>query len=295
MLLVSGLFSDKENACRRDYVFCPNCSVSGATPTATPDDDDDTITGTVTVTTTPEETETEEPEEPTETPDPTGTGASIASENSDGDLFFEIAKELNRQSGTPVPPSPLPTPVAKAAMQNPGNWIGSIGDDQNLITDSDNDGFTDDLEVRLGTDPMASQSFPRSGTTDLLSRVSGKDSDYDGMSDQEEIATKTDPLSRDTDGDGCIDDLEVEAGALPNDANDRIDRSVDSDGDCVIDRIETTRTTNPNKADTDGDMLSDGDEISIGTDPFGKDTDGDGILDGAEVRIGSDPMIPDYK
>lgn len=296
MLLISGLFSEKENACRKDYVFCPNCSVAGTTPTETPDDDTTAVTGTVSAT----PTETDEPEEPTETPTATTSGASASSdeftESNDG-LFFEIAKELNKRSGTPVPPTSLPTPVQPKAnaLANNGNWIGAIGDEQNSIIDSDGDGFIDDLEIRIGSDPRSAQSFPNKTTTELASRVSGKDSDYDGMSDQEEIASNTDPLSRDTDSDGCIDDLEIEAGTLPNDSNDRIDRGSDTDGDCVIDLLESKRTTNPNNVDTDGDRLQDGDEIAIGTDPFGKDTDGDGILDGAEVRIGSDPMIADYK
>ena len=292
LLIVSGLFSEEENACRKDYVFCPNCSIGSNTATPTPDGDTTTTTPTGSATATPTDDGTGDTPEPTETSDGTTTPDSTV--GAAGNLFFEIAKELNKGSVTPVPPASLPTP-APVVAKDLGNWIGAIGDDQQSLVDSDGDGFLDDLEVRLGTDPENANSAPRQGTTNINSRVAGKDSDYDGESDQDEIANRSDPLNRDTDHDGCIDGLEIEAGTLPNDANDRIETSIDRDGDCLIDTIEAKKTTNPNNSDTDQDGLLDGDEIAIGTDPFGKDTEGDGILDGTEVKIGSDPMIPDFR
>lgn len=57
----------------------------------------------------------------------------------------------------------------------------------------------------------------------------------------------------------------------------------DTDGDGLIDVIETEIGTNPEKTDTDEDGLSDFDEIYLtATNPLKKDTDDDGILDPEE-------------
>lgn len=59
---------------------------------------------------------------------------------------------------------------------------------------------------------------------------------------------------------------------------------VDTDGDTLVDSLESTLGTSPNDADTDDDGLSDGEEVSgaITTDPLLCDTDGDGLSDGLE-------------
>ena len=59
--------------------------------------------------------------------------------------------------------------------------------------------------------------------------------------------------------------------------------TTDSDGDGLIDSLELTYGTDPNKPDTDGDNLSDYDELYyLGYNPLVKDTDGNGIEDGDE-------------
>jgi len=82
----------------------------------------------------------------------------------------------------------------------------------------------------------------------------------------------------------------------------------DSDGDGIIDDDEIDiYGTNPDKADTDGDGISDGEEVALWGDDYwyadddgdgiinllDSDADGDGILDGAEIELGTDPAYPD--
>jgi len=64
----------------------------------------------------------------------------------------------------------------------------------------------------------------------------------------------------------------------------------DSDGDGLVDPVETILGTNPNNPDSDGDGLTDGAEVyTHGTDPLKSDTDGDGYSDSYEIAHGSDP------
>ena len=76
---------------------------------------------------------------------------------------------------------------------------GEILDDLAPGEDLDSDGFTNEEELTLGTDPYKA------------------DTDNDGLNDREEVMTySTDPLDEDSDGDGYLDGAEVEAGYNPN-------------------------------------------------------------------------------
>lgn len=102
------------------------------------------------------------------------------------------------------------------------------------------------------------------------------DSDQDGIVDEFEGRVAEQPeRSRDTDGDGVPDYLDLdsdddgssdadEAGATPC-FNPR-----DTDGDSVPDFIDL---------DSDGDGISDSDERDQGTNPLAIDSDGDGCFD----------------
>lgn len=57
--------------------------------------------------------------------------------------------------------------------------------------------------------------------------------------------------------------------------------NVDTDGDGLLDTVETTLGTNPLLADSDGDGINDGIEIVVIASP--QDTDGDGIIDALDV------------
>ncbi|MGX7130609.1 lectin-like domain-containing protein, partial [Enterococcus wangshanyuanii] len=92
---------------------------------------------------------------------------------------------------------------------------------------------------------------------EVIVSYTSKDTDGDGLLDEEEIKLGTDPLNPDTDGDGLPDGKEVELG------------------------------TDPLNPDTDGDGVPDGKELELGTDPLNPDTDGDGVPDGKELELGT--------
>ena len=140
-----------------------------------------------------------------------------------------------------------------------------------MLTDSDGDGLTDDLEINTySTNP------------------NNTDSDGDGLNDYDEVITYgTNPNNTDSDGDGLTDELEINTYSTnPN--------NTDSDGDGLTDELEiNTYSTNPNNTDSDGDGLTDGAEVNTySTNPNNTDSDGDGLTDGAEVIEGSDPSDP---
>ena len=71
---------------------------------------------------------------------------------------------------------------------------------------------------------------------------------------------------------------------------------LDSDGDGIPDRDESTNCNGTHNPDPDNDGLSDSQELAFGTDPCNADTDGDTVKDGCEVEYGYDPAVftPDF-
>jgi len=98
------------------------------------------------------------------------------------------------------------------------------------------------------------------------------DSDFDAVPDKDEINIyKTDPSSRDTDGDGYSDWIELNNGYSPHNPKPVKLEENDYDNDGVTDRME----------------------LNFKTDLSNPDTDGDGYLDGVEIENGYDPNNPD--
>jgi len=99
------------------------------------------------------------------------------------------------------------------------------------------------------------------------------DSDSDGLSDgQEEFVLGTDPFLADTDGDTLLDGVETNTGIWVSTLDTGTDPlSNDSDSDGLNDGIETNTAEYIDASDT-------------GTDPNDSDTDDDGVPDGAETN-----------
>ncbi len=116
--------------------------------------------------------------------------------------------------------------------------------------DSDKDGWSDQYEKKLGTDPKDSKNTP-----DPLA-----DKDLDGLVNEKERDWGTDPTDPDTDNDNLSDYQEV-----------------------------TWKKSDPLDSDTDNDGLNDFNEVLKDTNPRVPDSDGDGWLDKAEIDAGSDP------
>jgi gliding motility-associated-like protein len=131
------------------------------------------------------------------------------------------------------------------------------------------------------------------------------DNDGDGILNTDETIAGTDPNNPDTDGDGENDNIEV---------GSNVSSPIDTDGDGVIDALESSLTDTDNDGvadeqdpansdpcipnpsagpcDQDGDGLTNTQETTAGTTATNPDTDGDGINDGAEITGGSDPLNP---
>jgi len=172
-----------------------------------------------------------------------------------------------------------------------------------VVTDSDNDGLPDDIEISLGLDPnnpdtdgdgikdgdevgMQTVNIELNETvlpgddgtsdpgldtgTDTGTTDTTTDSDNDGLTDYEEAVTGTDPTNPDSDNDGISDGAEL---------------GQDSDNDGLSDTVETETGTNPNNPDSDNDGLTDAEEITYGTDPNNGDTDFDGVPDSEEEIV----------
>ncbi len=94
------------------------------------------------------------------------------------------------------------------------------------------------------------------------------DSDNDGLTDDEEIKVyATDPNLADTDGDGYNDKQEIEHGYSPRFFDKKM-TEVDSDKDYLPDAWEIALGTGVMEPDSDGDKYLDGTEVRAGFDPL---------------------------
>ncbi len=158
-----------------------------------------------------------------------------------------------------------------------------------LYTDSDGDTLSDGDEARYGLDPTSRDSDfdgvedgdEREALVDLdgdgLVGAADPDMDDDGLTDLEEQETyRTDERSRDTDGDGIPDGVEVRWGLDPL---DRTDGVLDLDDDGLTNQQEYRFGGDPRLADGDSDGIPDGVEVEAGLNP-GSDLDGLDDFDG---------------
>ena len=130
-----------------------------------------------------------------------------------------------------------------------------IGTDPNK-TDTDGDGLTDYQEIILGTDPLVSNSYDNTldsdsdGITDVdetsiyFTDPFCADSDYDGLNDYDEVNTyETDPLNKDTDGDTLDDKFEIDHKL---DSKKKSSDGVHLDADLTFDQIISENSISKN-------------------------------------------------
>lgn len=77
-------------------------------------------------------------------------------------------------------------------------WTFSVRAEEAL--DSDNDGFSDEVEIANGYSPYNAENI----------KITKSDADSDGLSDYFELKYKTDPYNPDSDGDGRKDGEEID-------------------------------------------------------------------------------------
>ena len=152
-----------------------------------------------------------------------------------------------------------------------------------LDTDDDGDGvLTLDEDVNMNGDPRDDDTN-MDGTPDYLDpcdpnpnamRCGTRDTDGDGLPDELEVIIGTDPTDPDSDGDGLPDGFEV--GVVPT-------LPVDTDGDGIIDALD---------ADDDGDGILTRDEDLDGDgSPVDDDSDGDGIPNYLDADDDNDSVL----
>ncbi len=151
-------------------------------------------------------------------------------------------------------------------------------------SDTDNDGLTDAVENKLGSDPTKVDSDndgindeveigsnindPLDTDEDGILNLNDKDDDNDKLSTRYELRIGTNPLSADSDADGLKDNIELR-GEDPN--NEDI---LNTDNDEFINAVDN---------DDDNDTILTAVELKIGTNPLLVDSDNDGIPDNVEI------------
>ncbi|MBC6998170.1 hypothetical protein [Cytophaga sp. FL35] len=145
------------------------------------------------------------------------------------------------------------------------------GGDSTIDLDSDGDGITDEQEELNGTNKNnPCDPKPTSGYTgyDANSTVwLAADCDIDGISNAQELTDGSDPFlneSKDSDGDGIPDYLEVANGSDENNPCDPL-QEVGYDGYNALNSVWAA-------SDCDADGVSNGDEVSASTNPYLDDT-----------------------
>jgi cell wall-associated NlpC family hydrolase len=174
---------------------------------------------------------------------------------------FNYAAVIPGLSDSMVGSGPLDLAAAAGGAGGPGDALTAGSGLGALGLDTDQDGITDEMELRLGTDPtkVDTDGDHLSDGYELLHMHTDPtlaDTDHDGISDSMELALGYNPLDADTDHDGQIDNAAHIQGA-----------TTDTDFDGVSDLLEKLLKTDPTKADTDGDGFTDGAEYKAGYNP----------------------------
>ena len=190
-----------------------------------------------------------------------------------------------------------------------------------LLADTDGDGVDDGAEVEADSDPLDPGSFLDADgdmVPDAVERAEGTDPndparfpDTDGGGTADHVETVTYAAfglapgnvgdarddSRDTDGDGLPDRLEIRAGSEPGDPGDPTENGAgDDSGNGITNAVEAHLASLgiddvDAVSDFDRDGYPDAMEVAFGLDPLrssAPDEDGDGIPNIVEAAAGAD-------
>ena len=188
---------------------------------------------------------------------------------------------------------------------DPTEWsdLDNDGIGDNSDADRDGDGYTNEHEVAVGTDPNDPASKPTDMDNDGIPDELDEDRDGDGRNnDQDAFPNDPDEWSdldndgigdntdADRDGDGYSNEQEIAEGSDPNDASSK---PADIDNDGIPDSSDPDRDGDGRNNDVDAfpndsSEWSDLDADGIG-DNSDTDRDGDGYANDLELEEGTDP------
>jgi hypothetical protein len=169
---------------------------------------------------------------------PAGSGVSrvLGSASQAADLVDEVREYRRSELADPhVDRLAAVAPQGVVTGAIAGVALAQLGDPTDTTTDTDDDGLTDFVEERIGTDPKLA------------------DTDGDGVSDWDEVEGFevlceantddpvrwfSDPQSPDSNDDGVIDSSEWGVDINDDGSIDSSERGIDTDGDCIPDLFD---------------------------------------------------------
>ncbi|MCP4322440.1 MAG: hypothetical protein GY787_11450, partial [Alteromonadales bacterium] len=162
--------------------------------------------------------------------------------------------------------------------------------------DSDNDGYIDDVELLIGTDPLDATSTPPDIDGDFIPDSLDADKDGDGVNNDVDVfpSDKTEWVDLDGDGTGDNSDLDIDGDGFNNDIEtqlgtnpkDKTSTPPDMDGDFIPDSLD---------ADKDGDDVNNDVDVFPSDKTEWADLDKDGTGDNSDLDIDGDSFSNDIE
>ncbi len=187
------------------------------------------------------------------------------------------------------------------------NGMAVIGDGAFSVFSSAVDiDFVESIGIRVPVNYIIKSFNVYNYNVKQINDVLKVDTDGDGLVDDIEIEIGSDPYIRDSDFDGLSDFIEYSASSIANQFNPLVDEGfctvadkLDTDSDNLTNCEEKVKGTNPLLVDSDADGIPDQLEVLAGTNPnFSEgvwDSDSDGRSDLSEVKLHTNVQSSDNK